>query len=185
MFIEPYLANITIFGGNFAPLNWAFCDGSLLSISENDALFALIGTTYGGDGQTNFALPDLRSRVAIHQGQGNGMTFIGLGQVGGNESVTISGGQLAQHTHLVSSVSGAQPASSSTTGNVPDPSGNVPAAIPNIPAYETAGAPGLLNPSTIPVPSTIVGASQPVPTTPPYLTMNYIICTQGIFPSRN
>ena len=89
MFVDPYLATVTIFAGNFAPRGWQFCNGQLLAISQNDALFALIGTTYGGDGQTTFALPDLRSRFAIHAGQGAGLQNYQVGQMGGQENVTM------------------------------------------------------------------------------------------------
>ncbi len=94
MFTEPYLANVTIFAGNFAPRGWAFCRGQLLSIAENSALFALIGTTYGGDGQVTFALPNLQSRVAIHAGQGPGLSTYIIGQMSGTESVTPTSNQL-------------------------------------------------------------------------------------------
>jgi microcystin-dependent protein len=97
----PYLGNVILFGGNFQPLGWLFCQGQLLSIAEYDALFALLGTTYGGDGQTTFALPDLRSRVPIHQGQGSGLSSYVMGQASGTESVTLINSQMPSHTHTV------------------------------------------------------------------------------------
>src|SRR3954463_4050754 len=97
---QPYVGVIRIFAGNFAPVNWAFCNGQLLAISENDALFALIGTTYGGDGQSTFGLPDLRSRVPIHQGQGPGLSNYVIGQNGGVETVTLTVQQIPVHTHV-------------------------------------------------------------------------------------
>ena len=99
--VEPYIAEIVLFGGNFAPRGWAFCDGSLLSIAQNTALFSLLGTTYGGNGQTTFALPDLRGRVAIHAGQGPGLTPRDLGESFGTEQVTLTVAQLPAHSHSV------------------------------------------------------------------------------------
>ncbi|MDP4261964.1 MAG: tail fiber protein [Bacteroidota bacterium] len=185
MFIDPYMANVTVFAGNFAPRGWMFCNGQLLSISQYDALYALIGTFYGGDGQTTFALPDLRSRVAVSTGQGPGMSSYQLGQTGGNESVTILSNQLAQHTHALISLTGA-PAASSAPG-ITDTPGNtvVPAQINGSPAaYSTAPSATLGN-GTITAPTPAVGGSLPVNVLSPVLAMNYIICVEGIFPSRN
>src|SRR5690349_11535310 len=99
--MDPFLGEIKLFCGNYAPIGWAFCDGSLLPISENDALYALIGTTYGGDGINTFALPDLRGRVAIHQGQGPGLSPYVMGETGGAETVTLTTNNLPQHTHRI------------------------------------------------------------------------------------
>ena len=186
MFIEPYLANVTIFGGTFAPRGWAFCQGQLMQISQNDALFALIGTTYGGDGQTTFALPDLRGRVAVHPGQGPGLSNYALGQIGGNESITITSNQMASHTHAVVSFTSAGPGASNVPGTTDMPTNNVPAPVNNSPAsYNTAAGTESLGPSTVNGTTNIAGNSQPVEIIPPYLAMNYIICVEGIFPSRN
>lgn len=183
MFIEPYIANVTIFAGNFAPLNWMFCQGQLLSISSNETLFALIGTTYGGDGVSSFALPDLRGRIAIHAGQGPGLSFYSLGQQGGNNSVTATVNNLPPHTHTFLGLAG-NPGASGDAGNQGGPNGNVPAMLTNIQQYDSQGSAALLetvnNVATPPA-----GGNQPITIGSPYLAMNYIICVYGIFPSRN
>src|SRR2546426_10537790 len=114
---QPYIGEIRMFGGNFAPAGWAFCNGQQMAIDQNTALFQLIGTTYGGDGQTTFALPDLQSRIPIHQGQGSGLSNYTIGQSGGVESVTLTTNQISAHNHpaLCSSVG----------GNSSDPAGGV------------------------------------------------------------
>jgi microcystin-dependent protein len=184
MFVEPYLATVTIFGGNFAPRAWMFCQGQLLAISEYDALFALIGTTYGGDGQTTFALPDLRGRIAIHQGQGTGLSNYTLGQMSGTESVTLLSSNLAPHTHGVVSFTG-QPTAVSTAGTSDNPTNNVPAGTGSTNVYSDnadgfgLGASHCLS-STVPA-----GSSQPFSILSPVLAMNYVIAVEGIFPSRN
>jgi microcystin-dependent protein len=182
MFAEPYMANITIFAGNFAPLSWAFCDGSLQSIAQNTALFALIGTTYGGDGQTTFALPDLRGRIAVHQGQGPGLSNYSLGELSGTENITLLSSQLPVHNHATISITGG-PGISTAPGNQPSPVNNVPAVAPNQLYTDTADGFGL-GPSTSIATTPIAGGSQPVPNLSPVLAMNYIICVEGIFPSR-
>ena len=183
MFTEPYLANITIFGGNFAPLQWAFCNGQLLSIAENTALFALIGTTYGGDGQTTFALPDLRSRVAIHSGQGPGLSNYVLGEMSGTESVTLISTNLAPHNHAPIGITGS-PGVSTSGGNLPNPVNNVPALAPNQVYADSPDGSGL-GPSNSLTSTAIAGNNQPFSILSPYLAMNYIICVEGIFPSRS
>jgi microcystin-dependent protein len=183
MSTDPYIGNISIFAGNFAPLSWRICDGTLMSIAEYTALFSLIGTTYGGDGQTTFALPDLRGRVAINQGQGLGLSPYYIGQVGGAESVTLTAVNLATHTHT-GALAGNPPVSTSTTNNLASPVNNVPAGIQNINAYETA-ANTTLNPTAINGQTPIAGGSQPVSVLSPYLAMNYVIAIEGIYPSRN
>jgi microcystin-dependent protein len=168
---DPYVGQIALVAFNFAPQGWAFCDGSLLSISENDVLFVLLGTTYGGDGQTTFGLPDLRGRVPIHQGTLAGGGAYTLGQQGGASSVTLSSGQMAAHTHAVASLSGAGTA---TTAN-----GNYFASS----ASEVYGVPG----SYVAMGSTVspMGGSQSHDNMQPYLAMNYIISLYGIFPSQS
>src|SRR5664279_958928 len=104
--MESFLASLLIFAGNFAPRGWAFCNGQILSIAQNSAVFALIGTTYGGNGTTNFALPDLRGRVPIHAGQGPGLSLYSLGQSGGTENTTLLATQIPAHTHGVNAVTG-------------------------------------------------------------------------------
>lgn len=165
---QPYVGEIRIFAGNFAPVGWHFCEGQLLPISENETLFQLIGTTYGGDGQSTFALPDLRGRIPIHQGNG----FI-LAETGGAEEITLTVNQIPAHSHplLASTV----PA---TDGN---PGGRV-LAEPG-----TAGAFLYLEdvPSVTLAPSSVssVGGSQPHTNFQPYLCVNFIISLFGIFPS--
>jgi microcystin-dependent protein len=162
-----------MFGGSFAPAGWAFCDGQLLPISENETLFQLIGTTYGGDGQATFALPDLRSRVPIHQGPGpDGVTYL-LGEKSGVESVTLTIQQTPVHTHpLIASTAG---------GGNPNPEGNVLAQTPAsiMPYIEDAPQPASqLNPQAV----TPVGGSQPHTNVQPYLTISFILSLFGIYP---
>jgi len=163
---QPFIGEIRMFPGNFAPAGWAFCNGALMDISQNDALFALIGTTYGGDGQTTFALPDLRSRIPIHQGPG----FV-LAQNGGAETVTLTGSQLPAHTHVPQAVipSGSQagPGGAAWAQSALDQfSTNAPT---------TAMAPGALS---------LAGSSQPHDNMMPFLTINFILSLFGIFPSQ-
>jgi microcystin-dependent protein len=185
MFTEPYLGNVTIFGGNFAPRNWAYCDGSLLSISQNTALFSLIGTTYGGDGQTNFALPNLGGRFAIGTGQGPGLSNFVLGAIGGSLTLTVSVAQMPQHNHSVISATGG-PGASTVAGTTDKPAADVPATVNGASScYTTSPSTAMMGSVTIPGATTISGGSQPIDCISPYLAMNYIICVEGIFPSRN
>ena len=170
--MDPYIGQITLFGGTFAPLGWAFCDGQLLPISQYDALFSLIGTIYGGDGQTNFALPDLRSRVPIHQGQGAGLSNRVIGQTGGQEQVTLTIGQIPSHTH--------QPAASAVGGTANQPGGNVWAATTGARQF-AAVANASMNAAAI----GSAGQNQAHENRPPYQAVNYIIAVEGIYPSRS
>ncbi len=168
--MDPFIGEIRIFAGNFAPQGWAFCDGSILSIAQFDALFALIGTTYGGDGQSTFQLPDLRGRVPLHQGTG----YV-IGQVAGTESVTLTVQQLPQHTH---------PAQAATLANSVTPSGKLWSTDPNgnIAAWATTPT------ANTPLAGNAVGnAGQNLPhdNMQPYLAVSYIISLFGIFPSQN
>ncbi|HEU4558964.1 MAG TPA: tail fiber protein [Longimicrobium sp.] len=164
---EPFLSEIKIVSFNFPPKGWALCNGQLLPINQNQALFALLGTRYGGNGQTNFALPNLRGRLPIHMG--NGHT---LGEAAGSTAVTINIQQLPTHTHFVNA--------SSTAGDTPSSNGTVladtPANIYNPPNNLTT-----LNPANV----SSVGGSQPHNNMMPYLVLNFIIALQGIFPSQN
>ncbi len=167
---QPYVGEIRMFAGNFAPIGWLFCDGQLLSIADNDTLFQLIGTTYGGDGQTTFALPDLRGRVPIHQGSG----FL-MGESGGVEQVTLTASQIPAHSH---------PAlASSNPGTGTSPSGNVFASLAGATnsAYGTDAPHVLLSPDS----ATASGGSQPHSNLQPYLCVNFIISMFGIFPTPN
>jgi microcystin-dependent protein len=174
---DPFVGEIKMFGGNFPPSGWALCQGQLLPISENETLFQLIGTTYGGDGQSTFALPDLASRVAVHQGQGPGITqsYV-LGQKAGVESVTLSTQQIPIHTHA---------AVTTTTGQVSAAPGNILADAqttqtgPRI--YSTQASDVNMNAATI----AISGGSQPHDNFQPTLAINFIISLFGIFPSQN
>lgn len=164
---QPYIGEIRMFAGSFAPAGWAMCDGQLLPISENDALFTLIGTTYGGDGQSTFALPDLRGRLPMHQGGG-----VTLAETGGVESVTLTTQQLPIHTHAMagSSANGAQ---TSPQNAILASSTVVTPYAPETPAAQMA--PGAIN---------TVGGSQPHDNLQPFLCLSFIISLFGIFPSQ-
>jgi microcystin-dependent protein len=168
---EPFLGEIRIFPYNFAPRSWAFCSGQILAIAQNTALFSLLGTTYGGNGTTTFALPDLRGRVAVSSGQGPGLSNYDLGQVGGTESVTLTQNQMPGHSHLASVNNGA---ATSTR-----PNNQVPAQ--STPAYAAAGDGSTFNPAFI----QNTGGGQPHGNVQPFLTLNFCIALEGIFPSRN
>jgi microcystin-dependent protein len=169
----PYIGEIRIFGGNFPPQGWAFCDGSLLAISENDALFNLIGTTYGGNGTNTFALPDLRGRVAVHQGSNGSSSYV-IGQQGGGETVTLATGQLPAHTHQ---------ANGGPAGTTVSPSGNFWSTDPagNTAAYASSTPDSKMNAGAL----SSAGGSQPHDNMSPYLVTNYIISLFGIYPSRS
>ncbi len=155
-----------MFAGNFAPAGWMFCEGQLLAISENETLFNLIGTTYGGDGQETFALPDLRGRLPIHQGNG----FI-LAETGGAEEITLTVNQIPAHTHA--KIASGDPADQATGNN------GVVAAPPSLSMYYTSAADSSLNANAL----TAVGGSQPHTNFQPYLCVDFIISLFGIFPS--
>lgn len=182
MFIDPYLGNVTIFAGTFAPRSWMFCQGQLLSIAQNTALFALIGTYYGGDGQTTFALPDFRGRKAIHPGQGPGLSSYTHAEAGGAESVTLTLSNLAQHNHVVNTLTGTPLASTDVTGTSTPGATVVPASGQMVYGVNEGYKTGTYSGNTT---TQAAGGNQPVPTIVPYLAMNYIIAVEGIFPSRN
>lgn len=160
-----------MFGFSFAPRSWAFCDGQLIQISQNSALFSLLGTTYGGDGRTTFALPDLRSRVPIHKGQGPGLSPYSLGQRSGFETVTLTTAQIPPHNHLQ--------ACSSDDPNAGSPAGNFPAAV-SPPIYSSGANAAMANTAL-----GNTGGGQPHENRQPFLVINFCICLQGLFPSRN
>ncbi len=164
---ESFVGEIRMFAGNFAPAGWAFCDGSLLAISENETLFQLIGTTYGGDGQATFALPDLRGRLPMHQGNG-----AVIAQSGGAESVTITSNTMAAHTHTLSA--------SGNIGSQSTAPNNVLSVSPSIAFYKAPPFPITLAPQALPG---AAGGSQPHNNFQPYLCLNFIISLFGIFPS--
>ena len=170
---EPFVGEIKMVGFNFAPRGYATCDGQIMSIQQNTALFSLLGTTYGGNGTTTFALPDLRGRFPTHQGQGPGLATRVIGEVAGQESVTLLANELPQHSH--------QLIGSSTGGNV-SPANGFPAADSSntVAVYgstgDTAMHPGAIG---------VAGGNQPHTNMPPYLVVNFVIALEGIFPSRN
>jgi microcystin-dependent protein len=163
---QPYVGEIRMFAGNFAPAGWMFCEGQLLPISENETLFQLIGTTYGGDGESTFALPDLRGRIPIHQGNG----FI-LAETGGAEEITLTVQQIPAHGHPI--------VVSSTAGDQISPGNNIPSASFNVTPYLNDSPTGNFNASAIGA----VGGSQPHTNFQPYLCVDFIISLFGIFPS--
>ena len=172
---QPYIGEIRLFGGNFAPAGWNFCDGSLLAISENDALFNLIGTTYGGDGQQTFGLPDLRGRVTVHQGTLAGGSNYTIGQTGGVETVTVTTNQLPSHTHPMSATGSGQQAS---------PQGAYFATVSSTQAGANAYDVSPVSTPLLPASILAVGGSQPHSNVQPTLFVSYIISLFGIFPSQ-
>ncbi len=194
--MDPFIGQIVMFGGNYAPQGWAFCDGQILPINSNAALFAILGTRYGGDGRTTFALPDLRGRVTVHPGRGPGLSSYQLGQRGGVESVVLSTSEIPSHTHVAM----VQPQSaqvrinaSDEEGDTSSPAGAVWAKDPN--GNDTYGSGGATtqmasNAVQVEIPNSQVtigdtGGSQPHTNIQPYLCINYIIALQGYFPPRS
>ncbi|WCM87069.1 tail fiber protein [Acidovorax sp. NCPPB 3576] len=173
---QPFMGQIALFAGSFAPRGWAFCNGQIMSIAQNAALFSILGTTYGGDGQATFALPDLRGRVPIGYGSNTGATSPrSWGETGGTEQVTLNVTQLPAHNHSVN-------VHSPDVGNQPSPSGNYLATPDRRGNNFSDQAPAsTLGPAAI----GSQGGNQPHPNMQPYLAISYIIALQGIFPQRN
>jgi microcystin-dependent protein len=171
---QPFVGEIRMFGGNFAINGWAFCNGALMDISQNAVLFQLIGTTYGGDGQTTFGLPDLQGRLPIHQGQGQGLSPYVIGQRAGVETVTLTVNQIPAHTH--------PPACNSGAGNQQGP-GNGVWATPSTGTIYSDVAPALVMDPAAAGPAT--GGSQPHDNIMPVLAVSFIISLFGIFPTQN
>lgn len=169
---EPMIGEVQWFAGNFAPRGWALCDGQLLSIAQNTALFSILGTTYGGDGRTTFGLPDVRGRVIIHAGHGPGLSDYRLGQKGGSETETLTANQMPSHTHTLRGSSG-----SATSA---DPTGNVLASTGRTRVYADSAN---VNMDASAIANN--GGSQPHNNIQPYTVLNCIIALQGIYPSRN
>ena len=170
---EPFIGEIRMFAGNFAPRSWAFCDGQLLAISQNDALFSLLGTIYGGDGRTTFGLPDMRGRIPLHLGSGPGLTTRQIGRKAGEETVTVTASQVASHTHSYQA--------SSDGGNETDPSGNVVCNSSSIKMF-------IEDPPDVSMATTAIantGGSQSHTNLMPFLCVHFIIALFGIYPSRN
>jgi len=171
---DPFVAEIRIVGFNFAPRGWAFCDGQLLPLSQNTALFSLLGTTYGGDGQSNFALPNLQGSAPLQQGQGPGLSLYDLGQTGGSQAVTLITSQIPSHTHQARAVGGNNQTSPvnnawSTLGSTRTPP----------PLYSDTQ-----NTQMSPAATAATGGNLPHNNMPPYLCMNFIIALQGVYPPR-
>ncbi len=173
---EPFIAEIRIFAGNFAPRGWAFCDGQLLPIAQNTALFSLIGTTYGGDGRTTTALPNLQGRAPMHPGRGPGLTARRLGQKVGVETVTLSEAQIPSHSHTARATDG--------RGNVVTPT-NVSALARSVGgnAYHTDTSASQVDLASSTLSTT--GGGQAHTNLQPFLTLNFIIALQGLYPSRS
>lgn len=172
---EPFIAEIRIFAGNFAPRGWAFCNGQLLPIAQNTALFSLIGTTYGGDGRTTTALPNLQGRAPMHPGSGPGLTSRRLGEIGGTETVTLTEAQMPNHTHEMTA--------SPNPGEAPGPAkGNALARSVGASVYAPPNKLVSFAAETMP---TVAGGSQPHNNMQPFLAINFIIALQGLYPSRS
>ena len=169
--MDPFIGELRLFGFNFAPRGWALCNGQLLAISQNTALFSLLGTMYGGNGQTTFALPDLRGRAPLAFGQGPGLTNRDQGEVGGVEAVTLTAATLAPHGHTVAA---------SSTPTTKNPSGGVPSVTAAGSSYGTTTdlsmSPSMIGGG---------GSGQPHENMPPYLVLNWCIALEGIFPARD
>lgn len=171
--MDPFLGEVRIFAGNFAPQNWALCQGQILSIAQNSALFSLLGVNFGGNGTSTFGLPDFRGRAPVHQGAGPGLTPRSVGEAGGETGVSLTGAQLPFHTHPF------QAAAGPATGT--NPAGNLLAQSGRTPVYAAAGVP------TQPMAAAAIGpAGNGVPhnNMQPFLALNFIICLAGIYPAR-
>lgn len=170
--MEGYIGQILLFAGNFAPRNFAYCQGQIMAISQNTALFSILGTTYGGNGQTTFALPDLKGRTAIGMGQGAGLPSVALGEKRGTETFTLTTAHMPSHTHTLSGTD--------VDGNVSVPT-NALLAKNGDNTYSNTGTMGAMANATV----GMSGNSQPFNNRQPYLGINYVVCLYGIYPSRN
>ena len=172
---DPFVAEIRIYPFNFAPKGWAFCDGQLLPLSQNTALFSLLGTTYGGNGKSNFALPDLQGRGAMQPGQGPGLSLHDLGETGGSDTVSLLESEIPAHSHALQS--------QAATANRTNPVGNSIARVAGATPYASAAG----NPPLVPMSDQALapaGGDQPHNNMMPYLTFNFCIALQGVFPPR-
>lgn len=173
---NPFLAEIRIFPFNFAPKGWAFCDGQILPLSQNTALFSLLGTTYGGDGKSNFALPNMQGNAPMHPGQGPGLSLHDLGETGGSDTVSLLESEIPSHSHPLN----ASPQSALL--DAPGPNNALARTTPAQLYWQPAGAPAIVTMSD----NTIApaGGDQPHNNLMPYLTLNFCIALQGVFPPR-
>jgi microcystin-dependent protein len=171
---DPFVAEIRIFPFNFAPAGWALCNGQLMALSQNTALFSLLGTTYGGDGKSNFALPDIQGSVVMHPGQGPGLSLHDLGEVGGSRSVTLLESEMPVHSHTLRG--------SNAAGDNPTPGGNTLARAGSTTVYQQNSSANLVQMAADALPPT--GGDQPHNNMQPYLTLNFCIALQGVFPPR-
>jgi microcystin-dependent protein len=169
---DPFVAEIRIVTFNFAPRGWAFCDGQILPISQNTALFSLLGTNYGGDGKSNFALPDLQGRFPMHPGEGSGLSLHDLGESGGTDTVTLLESEIPAHSHNLTA--------SASPGEVPGPTNNSLARSVNGSIYQSDASSNLVDLAPI----GDAGGDQPHNNVHPYLVFNFVIAMQGIFPPR-
>lgn len=173
---DPFIAEIRIFPFNFAPRGWAWCDGQLLPLSQNTALFSLLGTTYGGNGKTNFALPNLQGRMVMAPGQGPGLSLRDLGESGGSETVTLTPNQMPNHSHPLMATASAT--SASPAGNAMSPA--LSASNTAVPVYRNSSNKVAMAADAV----ASAGAGQPHNNLPPYLTMYFCIALQGVYPPR-
>jgi microcystin-dependent protein len=169
---DPFVAEIRIFPFSFAPKGWAFCNGQLLPISQNTALFSLLGTTYGGDGKSTFALPDMQGNAPMHPGQGPGLSLHDLGEMGGSETVTLLQSEIPAHTHALQF--------SNNDSGVQTPAGQLLAGGVGVGQYAVPGPLVQMNPNVV----APIGGDQPHNNMMPYLTLNFNIALQGVFPPR-
>ena len=169
---DPFVAEIRIFPFNFAPRGWAWCDGQLMPLSQNTALFSLLGTTYGGNGKSNFALPDIQGRAVMHPGQGPGLSLHDLGETGGSETVTLLESEIPAHSHAMNA--------SQADGTERSPAGQLLATGIGISQYQTPASQTALSPSAV----APAGGDQPHNNLQPYLTFYFCIALQGVFPPR-
>jgi microcystin-dependent protein len=173
--MDPFVAEIRIFPFNFAPKGWAFCDGQILPLSQNTALFSLLGTTYGGDGKSNFALPNMQGNAPMHPGQGPGLSLHDLGETGGSETVTLLESEIPSHSHIMTSFTGL---------------GNRLTPVANSISRETGATsfvPSTANPALVNMADNAItpaGGDQPHNNMQPYLTLNFCIALQGVYPPR-
>ena len=184
--MDSYISTIMLFGCNFAPRGWQMCNGQILSIAQNTALFSLLGTTFGGNGQTTFALPDFRGRAPMHWGQGQGLSNRALGEAGGFEATTMTSTQMPAHTHAAVATSTLYAETAQST--VRNPQGNM-FGTPTAPIYcaPDPAANRAMGPDTVATTVTLAatGGGQPLAIMQPYLAVTFCICTEGLFPSRN